>query len=201
MSLEKVDEKVYTWFRYSAMLGYDLNGYYVCGEEGNLLVDPPELTDDELDEMETLGEPELILITNHTHWRGTAAHLERWPAQVAAHEIEVPRLPRVDRTVAEGDVLPGGGRVVFTPGKSLGEIALYFPQGGGTLLVGDLLIGQPAGRVRVLPDEKLEDKERLMESLRKVASLRFETLLVGDGQPIFSGAGEVVRAFVEELRP
>lgn len=193
MSLEKLSEKVYTWFRYSDRLGYDLNGYYLSSEEGNLLVDPPGLTDDEADEIESLGEPQLLLITNYTHWRQAPSFLERWAVPVAAHEIEVPRLPRVDRTLSDGERLPGGWRVLFVPGKSRGEIALHTEGERGILLVGDIMIGEPPGLLRLLPDEKIEDKPALLESLRRIAGLEFETLLVGDGQSILRGAGPIVR--------
>lgn len=199
MSLEKVSEKVYTWFRYWDRLGYALNGHYLGSHEGNLLVDPPELSDDEVDEIETLGEPQLVLITNHSHWRATTSLLERWDAPVAAHQADAVKLPRVDRNLEDGERLPGGWRVLFVPGKTIGEIALYDGRNGGTLLVGDTLIGEPPGGVRLLPDPKIEDKERLMESLRKIAGLKFETLLVGDGNSIFGGADRVVRTFVEGL--
>ncbi len=197
MSLEKLSEKVYTWSRYSDRLSYDLNGYYLSSEAGNLLVDPPGLTDDEADEIESLGEPQLLVITNHTHWRQAPVLLARWDVPVAAHEVEVPRLPRVDRTLSDGDRLPGGWRVLFVPGKSRGEIALHTEEDGGILLVGDTLIGEPAGQVRLLPDEKIEDKAALLESLRRIAGLEFQTLLVGDGRSILSDAGPLVRDFIE----
>jgi glyoxylase-like metal-dependent hydrolase (beta-lactamase superfamily II) len=200
VSLEKLSETIYTWFRYSAKLGYDLNGHYLAGdEEGTLLVDPPEMSEDELDEIGSLGEPQLIVITNHSHWRATAAHLDRWPVQVLAHEVDAPRLAHVDRTLVGGERLPGGWQVVHVPGKTRGEIALYNPAYAGTLLVGDTLIGEPPGNVSLLPDAKLEDKNRLMESLHKIGALDFDTLLVGDGRSIFGGADRIVRAFVEGL--
>lgn len=199
MGLAKLNEKVYTWFRYSATLRYDLNGHYLDSEEGNVLVDPPELTFDEIDEIDTLGPPDLILITNRTHWRDTDAHLERWAAPVVAHEVEAPRLPRSDRTLTDGDRLPGGWQVIFVPGKTVGEMALYCPEGEGVLLVGDTIIGDPPGQLRILPDEKVEDKAKLMESLRRLADLRFETLLVGDGHSVFGGADRLVRDLVSSL--
>ena len=199
MSLEKLSEKVYTWFRYSATLGYDLNGHVLVGDEGLLLVDPPELSYDEVDEVESLGDPQLVVITNRTHWRDTSAHLERWPLQVVAHEVEGPRLPRVDRLVVDGERLPDGWDVLFVPGKTVGEIALYSPDEGGTILVGDTVIGEPPGSVGLVPEAKIEDKDQLMHSLRKIASLRFERLLVGDGQSILGAADRVVRAFVKAL--
>jgi glyoxylase-like metal-dependent hydrolase (beta-lactamase superfamily II) len=197
LSLEKLSEKVYTWCRYSEGLGYDLNGYYLSSDEGNLLVDPPGLTDDEADEIESLGEPQLLVITNHTHWRQAPVLLERWDVPVAAHEMEAPRLPRVDRTLTDGERLPGGWRVLFVPGKTRGEVALYTDEEGGILLVGDTLIGEPAGRVRLLPDAKLEDKAALLVSLGRLSGLEFGTLLVGDGQSILHGAGPVVREFIQ----
>jgi glyoxylase-like metal-dependent hydrolase (beta-lactamase superfamily II) len=198
MGLEKLSEKVYTWFRYSERLGYELNGHYLGSEEGNLIVDPPDLTEDEADEIESLGAPQLLLISNHTHWRSAPALLERWDVPVAAHAAEGPRLPRVDRTLADGDLLPGGWRVLFVPGKTRGEIALHHA-GEGILLVGDTVIGEPPGGVRVLADEKIEDREALQESLRKLAELRFDALLVGDGQSILHGAGRILRELVDSL--
>ena len=155
------------------------------------------MTDDEADEIESLGEPQLLVITNHTHWRQTPDLLSRWDVPVAAHEVEVPRLPRVDRTLADGERLPGGWRVLFVPGKTRGEIALHCPADGGILLVGDTLIGEPAGRVRILADEKIEDKAALLVSLRRIAELEVETLLVGDGRSILSAAGPLVRDLIE----
>jgi glyoxylase-like metal-dependent hydrolase (beta-lactamase superfamily II) len=103
----------------------------------------------------------------------------------------------VDRTLADGERLPGGWRVLFVPGKTRGEIALYCPADGGILLVGDTLIGEPAGHVRLLPDEKIEDKAALLLSLRRIGELEVETLLVGDGRSILSAAGPLVRDLVE----
>jgi glyoxylase-like metal-dependent hydrolase (beta-lactamase superfamily II) len=201
MGLEKLSEKVYTWCRYSLTLGYNLNGYYLDSEEGDLLVDPPELTFDELDEVETIGAPQSVLITNHTHWRATSQHLERWPVPVLMHALDGGRVPRVDRTVTEGERLPGGWRIVHVPGKTLGEVALHHPGDGGVLLVGDTLIGDPPGAVRLVPDQKLESKDRLMESLRKIAALEFDTLLVGDGHSILHAASDTVRRFIRDTVP
>lgn len=164
-----------------------------------MLVDPPELSFDEIDELEAVGEPSAVLITNRTHWRATAEHLGRWPLRVLAHEVEAPRLPRAEATLREGDPVCGGWRVVFVPGKTIGEIALHHPSDGGTLLVGDTLIGEPPGGVRLLPNAKLEDPAQLLDSLRRIAGLSFERLLVGDGNSILHGADRIVRAFVRDL--
>ncbi len=82
--------------------------------------------------------------------------------------------------------------VVNAAGKSPGEVALYWPE-RGVLLVGDAIIGDPAGGVRLLPEEKLDDPAGLRASVRALTELEFDVLLVGDGEPVLSGARAKVR--------
>jgi glyoxylase-like metal-dependent hydrolase (beta-lactamase superfamily II) len=76
--------------------------------------------------------------------------------------------------------------------KSPGESALFIPQGKGVLIVGDALIGKPAGAVSMLPGEKYANLDKAREGLRRLLKYNFETLLVGDGTSIMSGAKAVV---------
>jgi glyoxylase-like metal-dependent hydrolase (beta-lactamase superfamily II) len=76
--------------------------------------------------------------------------------------------------------------------KSPGESALFIQQGRGVLIVGDALIGKPAGFVSMLPADKYADIGKATEGLRRLLKYNFESLLVGDGVSILAGGKEAV---------
>ena len=97
------------------------------------------------------------------------------------------------------DYLTVGGRVgplevVGAAGKSPGEVALYW-RDRGILIVGDAVIGNPPGRCGLLPERVMDDPARLRSSVLAFLDLDFDTLLVGDAEPILENA----RARLEEL--
>ena len=189
---------VWRWHEHSERLGYDLNGWYWPAKDGAVAVDPPALTDAARERMESDGKPDLIVVTNRTHWRQTAALREWSGAEVAMSAVDAEAVEGpVERVLGAGDQLPGGWRVLEMPGKTLGEIALY--REDGVLIVGDSLIGDPPGRLRLLPSEKIEDRGQLIASLSQLGAFRFHALLVGDGEPILEGADARVRDFLLQL--
>ena len=79
--------------------------------------------------------------------------------------------------------------------KSPGETALYWPP-RKTLILGDALIGDPPGELRLLPKEKYADAQRAIEGIKVLLNLDFDILLVGDGDSILSGAKSTVEDFI-----
>ena len=67
----------------------------------------------------------------------------------------------------EEEIVPGLECIHLRYGKSPGELALYWPE-RKLVLVGDLVVGAPLGRVSLLMDEKLADPPRAALELRKV---------------------------------
>ena len=87
---------------------------------------------------------------------------------------------------------PDYERYISRMERSPGEIALYFNE-KGTVLFGDIVAGEPMGRLSLLADDKLEDAPKAAMQLRKVLALRFNTVLVGDGHSLFKeGRQELV---------
>ena len=84
--------------------------------------------------------------------------------------------------------------IVATPGHTAGSISILDPI-GGVVVAGDALrtdAGRPA-----MPDAVYSDDMGLAEaSVAKIGALSFETLLVGHGDPIPSGAAAQVAALV-----
>jgi len=54
------------------------------------------------------------------------------------------------------------------------------------------LIGKPAGTVSMLVAEKYADVGKAREGLKRLVKYNFDTLLVGDGMSIMSGAKAIV---------
>lgn len=192
---------VYGWSVRSERLGYDLNGFTWRAGGETIAVDPPELTPAAERHFAEAGWPGLIVVTNRTHWRATDALRERSGARVAMSAVDAAAVDgSVDRVLTPGDELPGGWRVLDMAGKTHGEIGIFREAEGGVLLVGDSLIGDPPGELRLLPEEKIDDRERLLASLIRAAALEFDVLLVGDGEPVRDGAADRVRDFLRSLR-
>jgi len=92
-----------------------------------------------------------IFVTHHhaDHTGGIAELKKRHGCRVTAPRAEAQRIPLVDETVAEGDVVRLGelsGRVLETPGHTAGHIAYWFAA-DSLAFVGDTLFSIGCGRV------------------------------------------------------
>lgn len=121
------------------------------------------------------GRLDMILLTHHhdDHVAGTDAVRARYGCPVVGAAADARRLPRLDRSVAEGDTVALGDsslRVIDTPGHTVGHIA-FFGGGNHVLICGDTLFSLGCGRL-------LEGSAADMHgSLRKLAALPGDTLV------------------------
>jgi len=147
-----------------------------CSETGaTAIVDPAEEAP-VVDAIEAFGgRLDMILITHHhgDHIAAVDAIRARFPARVIGAQADAYRLPKLDRAVVEGDVVPlgaGSAVVIDTPGHTIGQIAYYFAD-GGVLLSGDTLFSLGCGR---LLEGTAAD---MFASLAKFAALPADTLV------------------------
>jgi glyoxylase-like metal-dependent hydrolase (beta-lactamase superfamily II) len=191
---------VFSWSWFAERQGYDFNGYLLRLPGGNLCVDPVEMPDDVLDEIARLGVQRIVL-TNRNHFRASMKVKERTGAPIAIHPSDakfvVDRGTRVDEELHPGAQV-GPLTVVAAPGKSPGEVALHWPD-RRILLVGDACVGKPPGECALLPDKVIDDKPQLVASLRALAALDFDVLLLADGAPILAQGRATLRRLVESL--
>jgi len=186
----------YAWPHFSPEKRFNFNGHLLKTGRGTVMIDPVALSDDDLSYLDAAGlKPDAIAITNRSHLRARERVLARWPVPVVLHEAEVEGagVP-ADITVRDGDDL-FGLTVIHLPGKSPGEIALLWPE-RRALVVGDALIA-PYGRLAFVPADKIDDPPQLKRSLARLRGLDFDALLVGDGDPILSGAKRAVEDFLK----
>jgi glyoxylase-like metal-dependent hydrolase (beta-lactamase superfamily II) len=186
---------VFTWTWFSPEKRFNFNGHILKTPHGSVMTDPVRLTPDDLSYIEAAGlKPDVLVITNRNHLREREDVLKRWNVKTVLHDLEAESAGiSPDWNVEDGDDVYGL-KVVHVPGKSPGEIALFWPE-RRILLAGDALIA-PYGKVKLVPEEKMDDPAQLKLSLKKLEALDFEMLLVGDGDPVLTGGKAAAGAFL-----
>jgi len=189
---------IFTWPWFSEPHGYNFNGHFIRHAGRNLCVDPVEPNDEELAELARQGVAR-ILITNRNHSRAANKIRARTGARTAIHPADALHA-RKEGAELDDELNPGDKAgpfvVIDSPGKSLGEVVLHWPE-RRILLVGDAVVGDPPGRCKLLPDKVVDDPARLRDSVRGLLALDFDILLVGDGVPILQSAKERLRELVD----
>jgi len=190
---------LYTWSVYSEEKQFDFNGYLWVRPEGNILIDPVAMLPADLAQLDAVGGATLIVLTNRDHEREAAALQQRTGAQIVAHQMEAPLFEvKVDRTVTDGEeIVPDLQSLHLEHGKTPGEMALLW-QGGRVAFIGDFLWGVPAGSLALGAEPRLQDPAKAALQVRKLlARPQLDTLLLGDGFPLLTGARTAMLSMLE----
>ncbi|MGZ6227349.1 MAG: MBL fold metallo-hydrolase [Candidatus Binataceae bacterium] len=187
--METIAPDIRTWAWFSTPHGYNFNGLLIAHPEGSICIDPVQASADDVEEI-VRARPARVLLTNRNHVRAANLIRERTGARVAIHPADAAYARSQGASI--DDELRVGERVgplvvVGVAGKSPGEVALHWPD-RKILIVGDAVIGNPPGRCSLLREQVMDDPPRLRESVRNLLAIDFDTLLVGDGVSILSGA-------------
>jgi hypothetical protein len=163
---------------------------------GNVLIDPLPMSAHDRAHLDALGGAALIVITNSDHTRGALSLAQELGATLCGPQAERDNFPfACQRWLGDGDEPVAGLRVLeMHGGKTPGELALVLE--GTTLITGDLVRGQIGGRLNLLPDAKLANRERAIASVKRIVDdhPQIETVLVGDGWPIFRDGRRALEA-------
>jgi glyoxylase-like metal-dependent hydrolase (beta-lactamase superfamily II) len=196
--MREIVPDVQTWSVFAPDKGYAFNGYAVGTEDGTVLIDPPEPADEGWQAIDLLEPFVGVWITNRNHSRAAATFRERYGVRVWAHEADAERLEAgADATVRGDERIAGDIQLIHVPGKSPGEIAFHLER-SRALVVGDAVIGVPAGELSTYPDKVIDDSGQLLRSVARLLDYDFDALLLCDGQPVTSGGREKLREFVEQ---
>jgi uncharacterized cupin superfamily protein len=198
---------VHVWSAWQADRRIDFNGFFVEGLGGGLLIDPLPLDATRLARVRERGGAAHVLLTNADHWRGTADVAAALGCRVLApagdRERFGERAGKVDAWYESTADLPEGLRegidvVLLRGGKSPVEAALVLrPQ--RAVMFGDAVRSHASGRLQLLPDDKLADKDALLTSFRPLLSRPIDAVLVADGDCTWRDGREALFAMLDTL--
>jgi hypothetical protein len=181
-----VTPSVFFWQAYDPAVKCILSSCAIKTAAGLILIDPIPLEAAALAELAAGASPAAVVLTNGNHGRAAAAYRDRFGIPVLAPGDAVSDLEVTpDTTLADGDVAPGGLRVISLPGAGPGEIGLL---GGRVICVGDAIINLDPEGLRLLPAKYCSDAGRLPDSLRKLLSCEFEVMTFAHGAPLVAAA-------------
>ena len=197
--MDEILKNVYTWSKYSDEKKLNFNGHFIVSQHplfGNVVIDPPQASDSDLKQMESLGFVQHIIITNRDHIRWSAEFQKKFGAEIQMNTNDIISNDIVsDRNFNHGDMIAGFLQaVVILDNKSPGETALFWAE-REILFLGDALIGKPPGSVTLLPEEKYDDILKAKAGIRILQDLDFKHLLLGDGDSILRKGKEVVSQY------
>lgn len=191
---------LYGWSVFDEDRDIDFHSVLWAREEGNVVIDPLPLSDHDRAHLHALGGAAYIVVTNSDHVRDAASLARETGARIVGPGAEADGFPlECDRWVTDGDeVVPGLATLEMQGSKTPGELALLLEE--STLVTGDLIRAHEGGALCLLPDTKLTDKRKAIESVRRVAALpRLHALLPGDGWPVFRNASDVLGELLATL--
>jgi metallo-beta-lactamase superfamily protein len=185
---------LFGWSAFDESRNLDFHSVLWKRADGNVAIDPLPLSAHDRKHLEELGGVALVVVTNSDHTRATESLAKECGARIAGPAAERATFPfACDLWLADGDEpVPGLVALALDGSKTPGELALVIE--GTTLVTGDLVRAHEGGRLTTLPPAKLRDANAAATSVRRLAALRdVDAVLVGDGWPIFRGAGVALR--------
>jgi hypothetical protein len=198
--MKQILPRIWQWSWFSPEKQIDFNGHLLAVGEHRILIEPPPMDTTDQVQVRQGGQIDYIIITNRDHEREVETLRNEFQCQVLVPELDAKEMGvQPTKTYADGELLPGGIWVVhLADQKSSGECALFLQQGNGIMIVGDALIGKPPGAVSLLPPEKYANISKAREGLQRLLKYSFDSLLVGDGASILTGAKAVVEAALQK---
>jgi glyoxylase-like metal-dependent hydrolase (beta-lactamase superfamily II) len=195
--METILDDVLTWSWFSEPHRYNFNSLLIPDAAGNLCVDPVEPTDDVMRELVRRGVSR-ILLTNRNHVRAANRVRERTGARSFIHPDDA-AYAKANGALIDGDLRVsekiGPLEVIGVSGKSPGEVAFLWPA-RKCLIVGDAVVGDPPGHLKLLRESVIDDPPRLRRGILDLLALDFDTILVGDGVSVISDAKNRLRELV-----
>jgi glyoxylase-like metal-dependent hydrolase (beta-lactamase superfamily II) len=199
IELREVVKNLHGWASFHPQWKVDFNSYALKTSEGVVLIDPLKPDPAVVTQLEALGEPIRVLLTNAHHDRDADWFRKRYKIQVYAHEAAKPDCDtKIDVLLMDGERLPGAIKAMHLPGSAAGEMAFYAKTSGGIVLVGDTLLNQTDKGLTLLPDAYIEDKKQALKSLQKLLELDFKVITFAHGDPITQNAKRAITSFLKK---
>ncbi|MGZ8226212.1 MAG: MBL fold metallo-hydrolase [Methylococcaceae bacterium] len=191
---------LFGWSVFNEERNLDFHSVLWVRESGNVVIDPLPMSAHDHQHLQKLGDVKIIVITNSDHCRAAEQLALSTGAAVYGPAAERDTFPvHCDYWLHDHEeIIPGLVAYQLDGSKTPGELALVLQN--TTLITGDLIRCHIGGELCLLPEAKLTDRDKAILSVRRIASLpAIETVLPGDGWPLFKQGREALRRLVREL--
>jgi len=182
------------WHAYHPKIKAELFSTALAAGSGLTIFDPIALPPAYQTNLESLGRVARIVVTNANHARNAATFAHSYSAPIFAPPELREELPH-SHNLHDGLAL-GPLRVIRIEGAADGEFALYHPDDGGTLIIGDALINFDPHGFTLLPRKYCTNQKQMVRSLRKLLDLDFSRIFFAHGNPIMMRARERLEALL-----
>ena len=186
----QITHDLFIWHGYNPECKTDCSSTAIRTPDGFVLIDPVRLEEQAIERM--VGEDGVVsvLLTNGNHLRGSLYEKERLDIPIYAPEGAQQDVP-ADCLVKDGELIFQTLKAIGLPGGGSGETAYL---AADVLVIGDALTNLDG--LQILPDKYCTNLTLLIESLRGLRSLDFDTVCFAHGLPIIGKAREKVAAIV-----
>jgi glyoxylase-like metal-dependent hydrolase (beta-lactamase superfamily II) len=174
------------WYAHDPTVKADLFSTAFAARNELTVVDPIALPDPYRSELDSLGRVTTIVVTNANHLRDTVNFSHSAPI-FAPTELDA---ELTDNHALSDGLQIGAFRALKIDGAAHGEFALYHPDDGGTLIVGDALINFEPHGFGLLPQKYCNNQKQMIRSLRRLLDLDFNRIFFAHGNPIVTHARE-----------
>jgi glyoxylase-like metal-dependent hydrolase (beta-lactamase superfamily II) len=196
--LHQVSPALFVWHDYSQDARTELFSSALATPSGVYLFDPIPLAAEPLALLSDVASVAGIIVTNSNHHRATLDYAEKFSVPIFAHSHSFPEnRPKRLVEVADGGKIGGEFEVIAIEGAAAGEIVLFHPRDGGTLIVGDALINFEPYGFTSLPRKYCANEKEMRRSLQKVLACKAERLVFAHGTPILIGASARLQQLLE----
>jgi hypothetical protein len=189
---------LFFWQYYDSKIKAELCSSAILVSGKIYLVDPILLEASQLDRLRRKAPPAGIIVTNANHVRASDYYSKELSVPILAQPASFRgKKPPQFVEIAGGRKICPELEVIAIEGAVAGEIALYDPLKGGTLIVGDALINFDPPGFAILPGKYCLNERQLLQSLWERLTRPAERMLFAHGTPILSGANAHLRRLLE----
>ena len=192
---------LFGWSEFNQERNIDFHSVLWVRESGNILIDPLPLSAHDLSHLQALGGASLIVISNSDHCRDAENIAEQTGAKIVGPAGEKDNFPiHCERWISDNEeIVPGLIAYQLEGSKTAGELAFLLDN--NTLITGDLIRCHIAGELCLLPDAKLTNQDLALKSVIRLANLsKIDTVLTGDGWPIFNHGSTALNRLIESKK-
>ena len=195
LDLNVITPQIALWHAYDPGSKTELFSTALSRSQGLLLVDPIDLALAAERELLQLGRPSAVAITNENHGRAAASWAAKFQIRIFGPGAPPQESARSILTLPDAfpDLV-----VIEIRGGPEGEIALFSPDNGGTLILGDGLIHFEPYGLALLPKKYCQSQKEMRISLQQLLERPFERVFFAHGMPILRNAFDRVRSLLTE---